>query len=355
VPFVRLSAPVLCLALVVGCASKTPEPETGTLTPDFTLFTTESCPQDAGYILPEKITIEVEALSWGEGADTTFAPVRPVAIYELTSEDARIGGLSGLDFLDDDTLISVTDKGDLVWMDIETETGKPAGSSFIAFLKSSDGKPLDGKILGDAEGIAWNGAYAFVSFERDHRILGYDLEACGANARGIEIIRFTESGFGGDITVKENGGLEALAAFGDGLITGLETRLNDAAGLAYLRPGEPAAFDLSLPVPGLTLLVGADVVETAEGHGRLYALTRSYDPLRGNQIGLVTAHLSPDGRLSDAETLLYFGAPFTVDNFEGIAVQRLDTGTDRIFIISDDNFSDRQRSLFGVLEYEPGK
>ena len=67
----------------------------------------------------------------------------------------------------------------------------------------------------------------------------------------------------------------------------------------------------------------------------------------------MTALISATGELSDAEIILHFGKPLTIDNFEGIAVQRQADGTDRIFIVSDDNFSDRQRNLFGVLEYTP--
>ena len=51
------------------------------------------------------------------------------------------------------------------------------------------------------------------------------------------------------------------------------------------------------------------------------------------------------------ERLAMIGSDVTVDNFEGIAVQTLSPTTDRIVIVSDDNFSDRQKTLLMVLDY----
>ncbi len=340
-------------ALLAGCASNTPDAPKAGKQADFETLKTASCPDDVTFILPEKLKTTVTAIGWGEGADEKFAPVKPLQVYEISSEDVRIGGLSGLDFLDSDTLLSVTDKGDLVWIDIEPETGKPTESVYLTFLKSGEGKPLDGKLLGDSEGVAWNGEYAFVSFERDHRIWGYDIEGCGANARGVDVVHFPNADFGVSETVKPNSGMEALADFGDGLVAGLETRIKDLGALASMTPDKPIAFDPVLPLQDVTLLVGLDIQAEADGTGRIYALTRSYDPFRGNQIGLVTATLGLDGKVRDPKSLFFFGKPFTVDNFEGIAVQRREDGTDRIFIISDDNFSPKQRTLLGVLDYDP--
>jgi len=40
----------------------------------------------------------------------------------------------------------------------------------------------------------------------------------------------------------------------------------------------------------------------------------------------------------------------TIDNFEGIAARRLSDGRVRLYVISDDNFSGRQRTLLMVFD-----
>ena len=77
-------------------------------------------------------------------------------------------------------------------------------------------------------------------------------------------------------------------------------------------------------------LVGAD-----EG----YFLFRAYDREAGNRNII---------RGPDIEFKL--APPLNVDNFEGIAVQKEATGTTRIYLVSDDNYSSRQRTLLYVFE-----
>lgn len=79
----------------------------------------------------------------------------------------------------------------------------------------------------------------------------------------------------------------------------------------------------------------------------LFVLFRSYDPARGNVIGVVA--LGPDGAQQDIATIR---APISVDNFEGLAV-REDAGRTFIYLVSDDNFSSNQRTLLLKFEVAP--
>ena len=45
------------------------------------------------------------------------------------------------------------------------------------------------------------------------------------------------------------------------------------------------------------------------------------------------------------ELLAEIAAPLAVDNFEGVAAVRAPDGGVRLYIVSDDNFSPRQRTL----------
>ena len=92
---------------------------------------------------------------------------------------------------------------------------------------------------------------------------------------------------------------------------------------------------------GRTPLVGLDVSRDVR-----YSLHRAYNPLtRKNRIRI--AAQSGGGPV---RTLAELGGGLELDNFEGIAVWPLADGRDRIFIISDDNFSENQRTLLYVFE-----
>ena len=90
-------------------------------------------------------------------------------------------------------------------------------------------------------------------------------------------------------------------------------------------------------------MTGMDQIED-----RLFTLHRGYNPLSGNRI-LIEEWRSGEGREIGLIT-----KPLTVDNFEGIAATRLLDGTLRLYLISDDNFSDRQQTLLFALDLSEG-
>jgi hypothetical protein len=45
--------------------------------------------------------------------------------------------------------------------------------------------------------------------------------------------------------------------------------------------------------------------------------------------------------------------PLTVDNFEGVAAQARPDGRVRFYLISDDNFSGKQRTLLLAFDWTP--
>ncbi len=337
--------------LAAGCVSSDTPQQSDSLGP-LTLMSdvsAVSCPDDVPFVLPERIGLTATTHNWtddpSEDVSSYFAPLAPVALYELNSEDARFGGLSGMDFLDDDTLIIVSDDGSLIWIDLTGDTLQPADHVYMTSLRGADGQPLDGKTYADSEGVAWNGETLFISFERGHRVLGYDIEGCGANARGALVTDFWSGDFG------EIGTMEALAIRDTGtgeLVIGVEARQLDGAPIGIFN-GNEGSVSQRLAAPELTLLVGADYVGVDTD--RLYSLFRSYDPIRGNRIAIGVSAVSEDGTIGEMERLAMIGSDVTVDNFEGIAVQPVSPTTDRIVIVSDDNFSARQKTLLMVLDY----
>lgn len=293
-----------------------------------------------------------------------------VAGFHLTSPDARFGGLSGLDLLDDEHLLAVGDTGRFVWIDLAKDGITPVAARITA-LKDAKGKPLSQKGEADAEGLAVKDGLALVSFERDARILAYDIGACGAAARGAPIKwnlpdALSRQKLPGD----ENQGVEGLAVTDDWyLLSGVETKVGKASPLSA-RPLEGAAqFDLAIG-ENAPELVGLD--QLADGDDlRIFSLHRSSRVLSGNAITIVETVLErrldqsslPARIISEIDersrwqfavkssrVLAEMNLLVTIDNFEGIAARQMPDGRIRLFLISDDNFSTSQRTLLMIYD-----
>ena len=303
-----------------------------------------------------------------------------VAGFHLTSPSDRFGGLSGLDLLDDGNLLAVSDQGDFVWIDLATDGATPVAAR-IAGMRDQNGDSLSAKAEGDAEGLAFNDGVALVSYERNHRVLAFDLAACGAAARGAPITlggfsaplsrAFASSG----INVSDNSGPEPLAVTSDWyLLAGLETKVGDASPLS-VRPLE-ARPDFGIHLgQGLPEFVGLDVIETGQDKKdlRAFSLHRARNPLSTSVISIVETRLtrrldqtSPPRRVTgqidersryrfekgETRKLADMSLLLTLDNFEGIAAKEMPDGRVRLYLISDNNFAVGQRTLLMVFDLE---
>ena len=68
-------------------------------------------------------------------------------------------------------------------------------------------------------------------------------------------------------------------------------------------------------------------------------------------VRLAAGDIQPGARLK-GEELARWGAPLTVDNFEGLATRRGADGEILIYLLSDDNFSLFQRTLLLMFALE---
>ena len=339
-----------------------------------------SCPAGRAREAPEKIGFSAKAVSLQnlnpsrrQVGELTF-----VAGFHLTSPDKRFGGLSGIDLLDNGNLLAVSDQGDFVWIDLAEDGMRPVAAR-IAAMRDVSGNPLRGKADGDSEGLAVNGGTALVSYERNHRVLAYDLGRCGAAARGAPIVfgghgePLSEAFGDARIRADANQGAEALAVTRDWqLFTGVETKLGDQSPLSA-RPIEARPeFNLRIG-KGAPEFVGLDVLETGADRRdvRAFSLHRSFSPLAGNAIAILETDFHRvqdqsgmprrvaseiDERSHDrfeagrTRKLAELGILLNIDNFEGIAAKELPDGRVRLYVISDDNFSPSQRTLLFVFE-----
>lgn len=302
-----------------------------------------SCPTGATAVDPAAITITVAAIDLN---DADASPPLPDAVvfaggWHLTSDNVNFGGLSGIETLPDGNLLTVSDMGAFVWIGLSDS--QPDGTGNLAYMLGADGSQLTGKTDGDAEGLALRDGMALVSFERHHRIEAFDLENCGANARAARVAKLLLDIDGTPINA--NQGAEALSILPDGKIMfGLETDRGGGSPLGtVLATGEGVLTGAKAPNPKGYALVGLDETTDADGQPVTVTLYRSYDPIRGNR-NIIT--------WSTSDIPIELKRPMTVDNFEGVAAERLDADTLRIWLISDNNFSERQQTLLYAFDVD---
>ncbi|WP_026353908.1 esterase-like activity of phytase family protein [Woodsholea maritima] len=264
---------------------------------------------------------------------------------ELFSTAPDFGGFSALEIHDDgDRILMLSDRGALVSADLVFDEGGDLiglQNAEIYPLLNREGVRVHGREA-DSEGLAHlgDGDYA-ISFERDHRIwvyhFGTDWEFLGtALPEPFALPPGTE-------LWPDNAGMEALTLDSQGHVwAGVQDPLVDGQPFTlwqFDEGGDPVAGAL-MGQPGFAL-TGL----TPYGEGELLALTRYWSRSVGNRariLHLDTRHLS--GALA-GDVLAELAPPLSVDNYEGIAYAPSTSVGARLFLVSDNNFSDDQRAL----------
>lgn len=308
---------------------------------------------------PARLVATPVALFPDDPGRARLGELRYVGGLELELEDERFGGWSALDISEDgQRLLAVSDRGH--WMtaslryDGETVTGLE-DLHFAAILDEA-GEPVNGA-RADSEGLAdlGDGAYA-VSFEREHRIWRYEL---GADWSGMDDALPTPVRAPLDTDIlSNNAGMEGLAVSGDWLWAVQEHTTGDAQVhlLSRASLSEPEATGTAYlvamePEFGVTEL-------DSDGADGLYILQRFWSRSVGNRIQIFhldAAQIAEAANSTELQPRLIAAIEpdeMTVDNFEGMAVNRID-GETRLFLISDDNFNDSQRTLLLSFVIEP--
>lgn len=280
---------------------------------------------------------------------------------ELNLEDERFGGWSALDISEDgQRLLAVSDSGYWMTASLAYDGDALVGLSdpHITAILDEAGEPLSGNFA-DSEGLAdlGNGAYA-VSFEREHRIWRYEL---GADWSGVDnaLPEPMRTPLGTE-ALSNNAGMEGLAVIDDWLWSAQEHTTGDAPVHIFSRTSltDPEATGNAYLV-AMEPDFGVTELE-ADGAGGLYILQRFWARDVGNRIQIF--HLSAE-QIADAANITELTpmllaaiepGEMTVDNFEGLAVIEVE-GEQRLFLISDDNYNDTQRTLLLSFALEPGR
>lgn len=269
---------------------------------------------------------------------------------ELQSDHDGFGGLSGMEALDHDRLLAISDNGD--WFDarlVLNEAGDltSAVDWRIAMMRDEDGEPFEDKESGDSEDLAQlpDGRFA-VSFEQTQTIRIYDLNRDGPFGAATAGPPLAETS-----SMRDNVGLEAIAAADDGaLIVGAEGReVTAPIWRTTIDARAPVAPIARYPLTNGYSLTSLDRLPD----GGFVALERFFAPVIGPRARITRFVLDGEGAIGEVEELAALAPPMPVDNFEAIAAVRMPDGALRLYILSDDNFNARQRTLllaFDVTE-----
>lgn len=300
-------------------------------------------------IMEQWRTIEVTATPAALGAERVGRLLYRGGL-ELRSP-RYFGGLSGIELIDDNRVLILND--DAEWFDTRLdldEAGNLIGISPVRYTLMRDGRgqPFADQRTGDSEDLAQlaDGRFA-VSFEQTQTIRIFDFNRdgpFGASAAGPRLA--------GTQALRPNAGLEAITTTGDGrLLTGAEGGGGRTPlWLVALDASQPAAPFKYYPLADGYSLTALDRLPD----GGFVAVERFYAPVIGARVRITRfseeALDAPGEVLSGVELLAELAPPLLLDNFEAITATRAPNGATRLYLVSDDNYNRRQRTLLYAFD-----
>lgn len=292
--------------------------------------------------------LPIDSFRLGSG-ETRFGPLEFVGGFEMRSPRSRFGQLSSMRFLTPGgDFVGVADHGYWFFGTVERDgDGMPLGMSAFAMqpLLGADGRPIEDKHYADAEGLSMADGIATVTFERAHRVEEFRLEP-GTMGPPLGEVDFVIPRH----ELRYNHGMETVArAPADGHLEGarivVAERSLDADGNLF-------AAILEGPERGLFFVTRSGGFAVTDGvflpGGDLLLLERRFSLPHGVAMRLrrIAGDTIRAGALVDGPVLYEADMTHQIDNMESVDWWRREDGALVIALLSDDNQSMLQRTLY---------
>jgi len=276
--------------------------------------------------------------------DEPNAPLTFLGGFAVTSTDERFGGLSGIDAIDANTFAIISDVGSFVRTRLVYEDGRLVGLADTD-LESLFPEGNTEKQLGDAEDIALDPKdrqHGVIVRERQpNAMLTFDLK----DGRPVDF-EPKRVGAPNDI-LRSNKGLESVA---------YAPEASPVAGQIVTIAERPhhGAKDIPAWIAGVGgfEIVRHDDFDVSSArflpNGDLMLLERRFSPVLGlaMRLRLIPGDTVKVGALVDGGILLDAGMASQIDNMEGLAISEDADGRLILTLVSDDNYSVLQRTIF---------
>jgi hypothetical protein len=282
--------------------------------------------------------------------DATFGKLTYLGGLELIAADRKVGGLSGMISLDGGNgFLAVTDNGHWVSGRIEqTADGKPTGIADLRFapLLGANGKKLDKRWGHDTEALTLSGSGLYVTAETRNAIYHFPWPISIGKEKMIGEVALPQ-----DIRdLPRNTGLEALAAGPeDGPLAGklvavaesAPSDLHDLSGF-IIGPEGTERFSIRrhdrFDATDAAFLPGGDMV--------LMERRFTLRDLIGMRLRRFKGADIVPGAVLEGELLLEADFNSQIDNMEALGVHTNEKGETILTLVSDNNRSILQRTLF---------
>ena len=286
--------------------------------------------------------------------ETRFGALEFAGGFEMRSPERAFGQLSALRFLTPGRdFIGVADHG--YWFFgriLRDDNGAPRGVERFRMQAMEDaaGKAFDRKRMADAEGLDVGDGLATVSFEREARLAEYALDPAGLDAGGMAAARRTIDFVIPRRELRNNQGLETVArAPASGPLRGAPVVVSERS---LDENGDIFAAIVEGPGRGVFKVRRSAGFDVTDGvflpDGDLVLLERRLSLASGVAMRLrrIDGAAVRAGALVDGEVLMQADLAYRIDNMEGLDAWTRADGATMLSIISDDNQSFLQRTLY---------
>jgi hypothetical protein len=287
-------------------------------------------------------------------SETRFGALEFAGGFEMRSSEGVFGQLSALRFLTPGRdFLGVADHG--YWFSgriLRGDNGAPLGVGDFRMQAMADsrGRSLSSKRMADAEGLDVADGVATVSFEREARLVEYALDPTRVGSGGMADARRDIDFVIPRHELRNNQGLETV------------TRAPRAGPLAGARlvvaersldeNGDIFAAIVEGPGKGIFKVRRSDGFDVTDGvflaDGDLILLERRLSLASGVAMRMrrIVGATVTAGALVDGEVLMQADLAYRIDNMEGLDAWTRADGATMLSVISDDNQSFLQRTLY---------